>query len=497
MKGRTVLYIEDDPDLASMLPMYLRAKGYRVLVAMNGTDGLRFAQAETPDLILLDVMLPDIDGHEVFRRLKDNPATRDALVMFLTQKGTRDDVIAGLEIGADDYVSKPFNIEELELRMRAVLRRLSPPPFVETADTSVLTMTCEPGERIHVRAEGPRRFRTTTRNPLTLDPVEFSNQAAELGSADSWRLHAKEIGRQIFQCLFEDHPRVLGSYNRLLGMGHNHDLHLSFESGRDFLRVPVEFLLEGVGTSGEYLALKHPLTRYVRGIYSAHSPLSGQFMNEIWRRKETFRILLVASDTTPPLPGADAEVTELTGTLKRLLADINVTTALTVLHSEETTYDRLVAELKSGYHLIHYAGHGCYDTQMPEESSLLVWAQPNRGGPVKRLTVSEIAILLQNSPTRLVYLSCCEGAATASEKRLDEDDLLGLADGIIQAGVPAVLSFRWPVSDHGSQQFALSFYESFFRNGSLGRAALDARRDAAAESRSDRTWLSPVLILQD
>src|SRR5512136_2436236 len=114
MKGRTVLYIEDDPDLASMLPMYLRAKGYRVLVAMNGTDGLRFAQAEAPDLILLDVMLPDIDGHEVFRRLKDNPATRDALVMFLTQKGTRDDVIAGLEIGADDYVSKPFNIEELE-----------------------------------------------------------------------------------------------------------------------------------------------------------------------------------------------------------------------------------------------------------------------------------------------------------------------------------------------------------------------------------------------
>jgi len=497
MKGRTVLYIEDDPDLASMLPMYLRAKGYRVLVAMKGTDGLRIAQTEAPDLILLDVMLPDIDGHEVFRRLKDNPLTRDALVMFLTQRSTRDDIVAGLEIGADDYVAKPFNIEELELRMRAVLRRLSPPPFVDTADISVLSISCEPGERIHVSAEGQRRFRTTTKNPLGLNPALVVSQAASLGTAESWRIHAKEIGRQIFQLLLEDHPRVLGSYNRLLGMGHNHDLHLSFESGRDFLRVPLEFLYEGVGTSGDYLALKHPLTRYVRGVYSAHSPLSGQFLNEMWRHKETFRVLLIASDTTPPLPGADAEVAELAGTLKRLLSDINIPPDLTVLSSEEASYDRLVAELKTGYHLIHYAGHGYYDAQMPEESALLIWSQPRRGGPVKKLSVSEIAILLQNSPTRMVYLSCCEGAAMASEDKLTEDDLLGLADGIIQAGVPAVLSFRWPVSDHGSRRFAVSFYESFFRNGSLGRAALDARRDVAAESRSDRTWLSPVLILQD
>jgi CHAT domain-containing protein len=207
--------------------------------------------------------------------------------------------------------------------------------------------------------------------------------------------------------------------------------------------------------------------------------------------------LLVASDTTPPLPGADAEVSELYTTLQRLLADIGVPTQLTVLHSEETTYDRLVKELESGYHLIHYAGHGCYDAQMPEESSLLVWEQPHRAGDVKRLTVSEIAILLQNGPTRLVYLSCCEGAATTDEEQSVEDDLLGLADGIIQAGVPAVISFRWPVSDHGAQHFALSFYESFFQQGSLGRAVLNARREVAAESRSDRMWLSPILIMQD
>jgi len=497
MKGHTILYIEDDPDLATMLPLYLRAKGYNVLVAMTGTDGLRVAQVEAPDLILLDVMLPDIDGHEVFRRLKDNPATRDILVMFLTQRGARDDIIAGLAGGADDYVAKPFDIEELELRMRAVLRRVSLPPFVEPSETLVLAVSCEPGERIHIRAEGPRRFRTTTKNPLVLDPAMFSNEASQAGSVAGWRAHAKDIGRHLFQIFFEDHPRVLGSYNRLLGMGHNHDLHLSFEAGRDFLRVPLEFVFEGVGASGDYLALKHPLTRYVRGVYSAHSPLSGSFLNTLWRRKELFRVLLVASDTTPPLPGADVEVAELHTTLQRLLADIGVPTQLTVLHSDETTYDRLVKELESGYHLIHYAGHGSYDAQMPEESSLLVWDQPRRAGNVKRLTVSEMAILLQNRPTRLVYLSCCEGAATADEGRLVEDDLLGLADGIIQAGVPAVISFRWPVSDHGAQRFALSFYESFFQQGSLGRAVLNARREVAAESRSDRTWLSPILIMQD
>jgi len=497
MKGHSILYIEDDPDLATMLPLYLRAKGYQVLVAMTGTDGLRIAQAEAPDLILLDVMLPDIDGHEVFRRLKDNLATREILVMFLTQRGSRDDIITGLAGGADDYVAKPFDIEELELRMRAILRRVSLPPFVEPSETSVLAVSCEPGERIHIRAEGPRRFRTTTKNPLALDPSKFSSEVSQAGLAAGWRAQAKDIGRYLFQTFFEDHPRVLGSYNRLLGMGHNHDLHLSFEASRDFLRVPLEFLFEGMGVSGDYLALKHPLTRYVRGVYSAHSPLSASFLNTLWRRKELFRVLLVASDTTPPLPGADVEVAELHTTLQRLLADIGVPAQLTVLHTDEATYDRLVKELQSGYHMIHYAGHGCYDAQMPEESSLLVWEHPRRAGNVKRLAVSEIALLLQNSPTRLVYLSCCEGAATADEGRLVEDDLLGLADGIIQAGVPAVISFRWPVSDHGAQRFALSFYESFFQLGSLGRAALNARRDVAAESRSDRTWLSPILIMQD
>jgi CHAT domain-containing protein len=180
-----------------------------------------------------------------------------------------------------------------------------------------------------------------------------------------------------------------------------------------------------------------------------------------------------------------------------LLSEVSVPSQLTVLHSDEATYDRLVSELKSGYHLVHYAGHGFYDAQMPEESALLVWEKPRCSGAVKRLAVSEIAILLQNSPTRLVYLSCCEGAATADEGHLVEDDLLGLADGIIQAGVPAVISFRWPVSDHGAQRFAISFYESFFQHGTLGRATLNARRDVAAESRSDRTWLSPILIMQD
>ena len=497
MKGHTILYIEDDPDLATMLPMYLRSQGYRVLVALTGTDGLRIAQAETPDLILLDVMLPDIDGREVFRRLKDNPATRDILVIFLTQRGGREEVIAGLASGADDYVSKPFDIEELELRMRAVLRRVALPPFVESSETSLLAIACEPGERIHIRAEGPRRFRTTTKNPLNLKTEVFDSADTRLGVSEHWRAHAKEIGRALFQLFFEDHPRVLGSYNRLLGMGHSHDLHLSFEAGREFLRVPLEFLYEGIGASGEYLALKHPLTRYVRGVYSAHSPLSGGFLNELWRRKQVFRALLVASDTTPPLPGADVEVAELHTALQRLLAEVGVPSQLTVLPTEDATYDRLVSELKNGYHVMHYAGHGFYDAQMPEESALLLWERPRCAGSVKRLTVSEIAILLQNSPTRLVYLSCCEGAATADESHLVEDDLLGLADGIIQAGVPAVISFRWPVSERGAQRFALSFYESFFQHGSLGRAALNARRDVAAESRSDRTWLSPILIMQD
>lgn len=120
MDPRRVLVIDDEPELVSMLGRYLRSEGFEVAKAMTGEDGLRLARATTPDLVVLDVGLPDIDGFEVLRQLR---AGSDVAVIMLTARSEEVDRIVGLSVGADDYVTKPFSPRELVARIGAVLRR--------------------------------------------------------------------------------------------------------------------------------------------------------------------------------------------------------------------------------------------------------------------------------------------------------------------------------------------------------------------------------------
>ncbi len=129
---QTILVIEDDPSIRFGLEDTLRAKGYTVLAAGRGDQGLALAGEHRPDLIVLDIMLPDIDGFEVCRRLK---SSRDGLaatpVIMLTARGAELDRVRGLELGADDYVTKPFSLMELLARVGAVLRRAGRGPAGE------------------------------------------------------------------------------------------------------------------------------------------------------------------------------------------------------------------------------------------------------------------------------------------------------------------------------------------------------------------------------
>jgi len=120
---KRLLVIEDDADVAEMLTVYFSGQGYDVLHAMTGTDGIAFARSKFPNLILLDVMLPDMDGFEVCRTLRQTTLTKYVPITFLTGRDNRSDKVAGLELGADDYVTKPFDIEELRLRVQSSLRR--------------------------------------------------------------------------------------------------------------------------------------------------------------------------------------------------------------------------------------------------------------------------------------------------------------------------------------------------------------------------------------
>lgn len=124
-KKPVILIIEDDLDVAEMLDAYFRVQGYEVLTANWGEDGVKVCQKEHPALIILDIRLPDIDGFEVATRLRENRRTANIPIIFLTEKRARADILQGLELGADDYITKPFDIQELRLRVRNSLQRSS------------------------------------------------------------------------------------------------------------------------------------------------------------------------------------------------------------------------------------------------------------------------------------------------------------------------------------------------------------------------------------
>lgn len=120
---QTILIVEDDLDLAEMLNAYFRVQGYDILTAAWGEDAVRLTSENAPDIVLLDIRLPDIDGYEVCRRIRTQRRTESIPIIFLTERRDRIDKLQGLELGVVDYITKPFDIQELRLRVRNALRR--------------------------------------------------------------------------------------------------------------------------------------------------------------------------------------------------------------------------------------------------------------------------------------------------------------------------------------------------------------------------------------
>ena len=157
-----ILVIDDEPDLLELVEFNLKKDGYEVIVAKNGQSGLEIAQKHLPDLIVLDLMMPGIDGLEVCRQLRGDARTRQIPMIMLTAKSAEADRIVGLELGADDYVTKPFSPRELIARVRALLRRATTtqetPSVIRQGDV-VIDLT--------------RHEVTSAGRHVTLTPTEF------------------------------------------------------------------------------------------------------------------------------------------------------------------------------------------------------------------------------------------------------------------------------------------------------------------------------------
>jgi two-component system alkaline phosphatase synthesis response regulator PhoP len=163
MAKERVMVVEDDEDILELLRYNLTKEGYRVTAVTSGEAALKALAAEVPDLILLDLMLPELDGLEVCRRLKQQAATASVPLIMVTAKGEEADIVTGLELGADDYITKPFSPRVLLARIRSVLRRRRQVPAPQDTPLTIHGLTIHPG-RHEVLVEG---------RPLDLTATEF------------------------------------------------------------------------------------------------------------------------------------------------------------------------------------------------------------------------------------------------------------------------------------------------------------------------------------
>lgn len=125
---KRILVIDDDAAINELVKVNLEISGYTVVSALNGIDGFALAKQELPDLIILDVMMPDMDGFSVAKLIRENSATKDIPILMLTALGMLEDKVKGFDIGVDDYLTKPFEPEELKVRVRAILKRINALP---------------------------------------------------------------------------------------------------------------------------------------------------------------------------------------------------------------------------------------------------------------------------------------------------------------------------------------------------------------------------------
>jgi two-component system alkaline phosphatase synthesis response regulator PhoP len=175
-RPKTILIVEDEPEIAQLVKHYLEKDGYHTCIAKTGLEALELVAAEHPDLMILDLMLPEMDGLEVCKTLRHKPETALLPIVMLTAKNEESDTIVGLELGADDYVTKPFSPSTLVARVKALFRRLE-----RTSDHRATSLTY-----------GPLQM-DLTRHELTVKGKEISLTAKEFGLLEHLLRHPGRV----------------------------------------------------------------------------------------------------------------------------------------------------------------------------------------------------------------------------------------------------------------------------------------------------------------
>ncbi len=491
--SKLILLVEDRREYMQMIKDWVSPLGCRLITASRGLEGLRLAREQKPDLILLDQGLPDLTGQMVARELRNDPVTSTIPILFLTVDVNQ---MVAYEAGADDYAHKTWDKEVIQAKIQVFLRRQRAPYPEECC----LAVQAQNNQRMTITGSGSVVIRAGSRNTVDLNPEVSAREAIIALSADDWQFAIRQLGHKIHKTMF-DHEELLGIYQFLRGWTHDKAprLRLRFECNRSELGVPFEFLFDqGLNEQSKWLVLEHPISRRIQGVTRVKTLFSETFIKELASRNEPLEVLLIASNTLPDIPGVDAEIDWLRSNLERVLTQAGVTVNVTALPTDDAEINTVRDSLRlNKYHLIHYAGHGEFVAEDPGQSKLLFWNGAKRTGGVQSLKTIELTHLLRDSETRLIYLSCCFGTTSGRASDLLSHDFLGIADAVIRAGVPTVLGFRQPVSDHGAVLFAQKFYSELALSQDPEIATLHARSEAYAQIADDPVWLSPILIQQN
>lgn len=494
-----ILVVEDNSDFRNTLSGVLTEAGHTVQPTATDGEALAAILQEPFDFAFMDVRLheggeEDASGLSLalaFRVL--NPRAR---VIILSRYPSKPGptLRAIRYLGVVNFIDKTQDWGEQVLK--AIEDAGSEPQRsgIKTGEETRLSLSVAIGQCLVGRARGRHTCSVRTPKILQLNIERYARRAdiARQNPAN-WRFHVEGIGHDLWRDIFGEHPEVAMAYQQACDKSRS--LSLIFETTRDFLRLPLEFTRSD--NPLEYLVLQHPLARFLCDAAPKREAISPQLL----ALTEKLHILIIASNTEssvlnlPRIEGVDAETQQLCDYLKHqdcIPVDVKL------IPTERATYKNLKVELKKNcYDIIHYAGHGSYKPDSPEESCLYFWDKENKKGTIVPMKAAELKMLLGQSEARLAYLSCCYGTATGNQIALLDDDFLGLADAVAQAGVPSVLGFRWPVSDDGARRMALAFYQSLLEQGNPEVALWYARCELSTPDRNDPTWLSPMLIHQE
>ena len=509
-----LLIAEDEAALAQNIKTYLRYEEFQgdrfsiIDIAGNGAIAIRLVKNDY-DAVILDLKMPKVDGTQVIEALGMLiPQKRPAIILITAYPGAFETARMSIKMGAQAVLKKPFELAELAEVLREIVsvRR----QLLESNRRGIMpqcqwTLGLDDTGAFFVHVKGLLNYADNCLSvpPLKAELLQIMGRQQEIvgqlmtSSSElhrHWRFQAKNVGEDFFRKLFVGNVEksFIAAGSVVL---HNHDLKLTFVGPRHFLKLPVEFLNDGV----DYLVLKHPMKRLVSGVWSKRHINLTDFCNQLWEKREKLRILLVASNTNPPIDAVDEEVAEIHNLLRTLSSDRYI---VDYIPTEDATYGEIIDRLSGcRYHILHYAGHGYHDQKsLQGQSSLCFWTKKSKSGEIKLLTIDALKHTLRSKghDLQFVYLSCCSGAAARDQNALLDDDYLGIADGLITADVPSVLGFRWPVSDQGAKEMALTFYQSLIEQGNLSMALFHARSEVAKDKASQDfgDWLSPILIAQ-